>query len=372
MRILVLMSDLGDSGAHRVALDRALAWHRTGDEVVVLSLVHPRPGDIPVPAGVRVVFATDVPRQLRAALPAGLARARRWAARADVVVSATEIGLGMLVATAAARAARRPVSVLVQADPTRAAEAYVPRWARRLTRAALTTATQVVCVSTGLATDLAASRRGRDTVTVLNAVRGDELAAAARRAPARAPGAPKLVVGCGHLARVKGFDLLLEAVAVARGMGAPPLELVVLGEGDDREALEDQAVRLLGAGVAHFPGHVADPQSIIGAADALVVSSRWEGFGLVLAEALAGGTPCIAFDCPSGPREVLADGAFGALVAPEDVPGLARALVDHLTDPAPLRAAAARARSEAPRLFDPEVAAADHRAALARLVAGRR
>ncbi|MFC7574267.1 glycosyltransferase [Klenkia terrae] len=124
--------------------------------------------------------------------------------------------------------------------------------------------------------------------------------------------------------------------------------------------------------MARFPGHVADPQSIIGTADALVVSSRWEGFGLVLAEALAGGTPCIAFDCPSGPREVLADGAFGALVAPEDVPGLARALVDHLTDPGPLRAAAARARSEAPRLFAPEVAAADHRAALARLVADRR
>jgi hypothetical protein len=372
VRILVVLSDLGDSGAHRVALERAAAWAHAGDEVALLVLVHPRPGDLPFPEGPTIVFATDAPRQLRIALPAGLARARRWAARADVVVSGSEIGLGMLVATAAARSTGRPISVLVQSEPERAIAGYVPRWARWATRVALTTANQAVCVSTGLAAGLAPGRRGRDTVAVPNAVRGEDIAAAARLAPRRAPGSPPLVVGCGRLAHDKGFDLLIEAVAAARDLGAPLVEVVVLGQGDDRAALEELAVQRLGPGVASFPGHVADPHAVVGSADVFVLSSRWEGFGLVLAEALASGTPCLSFDCPTGPREVLADGAFGALVGAEDVTALGRALADHLADHAPLRAAAARARVEAPRLFDPATAAADHRDALAGLVTGRR
>jgi len=374
VRVLVLLSDLGDNGAHRVALQRALAWQRAGDEVVLLSLVHPRDGDLAVPPELRTVFATDHPQQLRVALPAGLRRARRWAAHADVVVSATEIGLGMLVATAAARSTGRPVSVFVQSDPERAAAAHVPPWARAATRAALATATQAVCVGVDLAARVAPLRRGRDTVAVPNAVPGAEIAArvAARGVPTRDPGAPPLVVGCGRLTRQKGFDLLLEAVAGARERGAPEVEVVVLGEGDDRADLQEQADRLLGAGAVRFPGHVADPASVIAAADVFVLSSRWEGFGLVLLEALAVGTPCLAFDCPSGPREVLADGSFGGLVPADDVPALSRALARHLADPAPLRAAAGRARAGAPRMFDPAAAADEHRAALARLVPGRR
>lgn len=372
MRVLVVLSGLGDNGAHRVALARALAWHRAGDDVVLLSLVHPQPGDVAVPDGPRLVLATDRPRQLRVALPAGLARAVREAAHADVVVSATEVGLGLLVATAAARATRRPLSVFVQSDPDRAIASYVPPWARRATRAALGSATQAVCVSRDLVARLAPSRRGRSTVAVPNAVPGEEVATAARRAPARPPGAPALVVGCGRLTAQKGFDLLVEAVAAARELGAPPVEVVVLGEGDDRAELEALAERRLGPGVARFPGHVDDPHPVIAAADAFVLTSRWEGFPLVLLEALAAGTPSLALDCPTGPREVLGDGAFGAVVGPGDVGALARALADHLADPAPLRAAAARARTQAPRLFNPAEAAAEHRAALAGLVRARR
>lgn len=370
----MLLSDLGDNGAHRVALQRALAWQRGGDDVVLLSLVHPRAGDLAVPPELRTVFATDRPRQLRVALPAGLAVARRWAAHADVVVSATEIGLGMLLATAAARSTGRPVSVFVQSDPERAMTAYLPPWARPATRAALATASQAVCVSVDLVARLASLRRGRDTVAVPNAVPGAEIATAvaSHGADVRDPGAPPLVVGCGRLTRQKGFDLLLEAVAGARELGAPAVEVVVLGEGDDRVDLQEQADRLLGAGTVRFPGHVPEPAAVIAAADVFVLSSRWEGYALVLLEALAVGTPCLALDCPTGPREVLADGAFGGLLPAEDVPALARALADHLADPAPLRAAAGRALAEAARMFDPAAAASEHRAALARLVTGRR
>jgi len=81
----------------------------------------------------------------------------------------------------------------------------------------------------------------------------------------------------------------------------------------------------------NLPNHVA----VIGrmkSARVLVLPSTREGFGLVLAEAMACGTPCVAYDVPAV-REVLSDGAAGVLVAPRDVEGLAMA-IDHLLDDA--------------------------------------
>jgi len=66
------------------------------------------------------------------------------------------------------------------------------------------------------------------------------------------------------------------------------------------------------------------------------LSSRYEGVSLALIEAAALGVPCIATDCVAGPREVLADGRYGELVAVEDPTALGNAMARHLADPAPL------------------------------------
>ena len=75
-----------------------------------------------------------------------------------------------------------------------------------------------------------------------------------------------------------------------------------------------------------MPGFVENPYAYMSRASLYVLSSRWEGLPTVLIEALYCGLPIIATDCPSGPREILADGLYGSLVPVEDVAALTKAI----------------------------------------------
>ena len=83
----------------------------------------------------------------------------------------------------------------------------------------------------------------------------------------------------------------------------------------------------------HFLGFQHNPHRFMKRATVFTSSSIFEGFGLVLVEALACGTPVVATNCLSGPAEVLADGEFGVLVPPKDPEGRAKGLKKLLTDP---------------------------------------
>jgi glycosyltransferase involved in cell wall biosynthesis len=84
-----------------------------------------------------------------------------------------------------------------------------------------------------------------------------------------------------------------------------------------------------------LPGFVPEPYAYMAHADLFAFTSRWEGLGFVPIEALAVGTPVVSTDCPSGPREVLADGRYGPLVPVDDAAALARALIATLDHPLP-------------------------------------
>jgi glycosyltransferase involved in cell wall biosynthesis len=154
-----------------------------------------------------------------------------------------------------------------------------------------------------------------------------------------------VVLAVGRLTRVKDYPTLLRAFAILRARR--PCRLLILGEGRQRPRLERLVGRLgLGEDV-RMPGFVANPYAYMARARLLVVSSLREGGPQVLIEALALGTPAVSTDCPSGPREILDGGRYGALVPRRDPAALADAMGATLDAPAPaglLSEAAARYR----------------------------
>ncbi|WP_420829319.1 glycosyltransferase family 4 protein [Croceibacterium selenioxidans] len=162
------------------------------------------------------------------------------------------------------------------------------------------------------------------------------------------PSDTRTVVAVGRLVRQKGFDLLLRAFARIAA-SHPDWNLVIWGEGEERPALEQEIARLGLEGRASLPGITAQPGGWASGADLFVMSSRYEGWGNVLLEALAAGIPSISFDCPWGPREMVKDGVNGLLVRAEEVPALAAALSKMMDDPALRERLAAEARRSAER-----------------------
>ncbi|PLX84694.1 MAG: glycosyl transferase [Desulfuromonas sp.] len=146
-----------------------------------------------------------------------------------------------------------------------------------------------------------------------------------------APGEPPVVLGVGRLTRQKDFPTLIRAFARLREQRA--CRLVILGEGADRERLSALTEELGIGQDVDFPGFVANPFAYMSKASLFVLSSAWEGFGNVLAEAMSVGTPVVSTDCPSGPREMLRGGEVGPLVPVGDVAALAEAMQAVLADP---------------------------------------
>jgi glycosyltransferase involved in cell wall biosynthesis len=187
----------------------------------------------------------------------------------------------------------------------------------------------VVCVSQGVADDLAAvTGARRDLLRVIyNPVIDERMLALARESldhPWFAPGSPAVVVAVGRLAAVKDYEGLLRAFSLV--CRKHEVRLMILGEGPERPRLERLVGELgLGDRVA-LPGFGSNPYAYMARAALFVLSSRSEALPTALIEALALGTPVVATDCKSGPKEVLQDGKYGLLVPVENPPALAEAI----------------------------------------------
>ncbi len=139
----------------------------------------------------------------------------------------------------------------------------------------------------------------------------------------------RLLVSVGRLARMKDQATMLRAFSRL----PPDFRLVVFGEGRQRDRLLALAGKLVVADRFDLPGHTDNPFSHLARADAFVLSSRFEGSPNALIEALAVGTPAVSTDCPSGPREILGDGRYGALAPVSDDRALAEAIEATLGHP---------------------------------------
>jgi len=141
-------------------------------------------------------------------------------------------------------------------------------------------------------------------------------------------GAAPVVLSVGRLTEQKEFATLIRAFARVRKQ--MPAHLVILGEGELRAQLES-LVRALGLeSEVWLPGFVANPYPYMARASVYALSSIWEGLPNALIEALALGTPVVATDCKSGPREVLDNGRYGRLVPVGDTEALAAAMLEVL------------------------------------------
>ncbi len=159
--------------------------------------------------------------------------------------------------------------------------------------------------------------------------------------PRRELGVPdgvKLILGLGRLHAVKGFDVLLRAVALL-----PAAHVVIAGEGPERDVLERLITELGLGGRAKLLGWRDDSGALLKAADLFVSSSRHEPLGNMLLEAFSAGTPVLAAQA-EGPAEIIRPGEDGILVPIDDPAALAEAARGILADPALGRALGAAGR----------------------------
>ena len=162
-------------------------------------------------------------------------------------------------------------------------------------------------------------------------------------------------VTAGALTSQKGHDLLIDAFAeVVRSV--PTATLTIMGEGSLRKSLVRQTIRYGIQDRVYFDGYVTDIYSAFAAADIFVLSSRWEGLGNVLLEAMACNLPTIAFDCRSGPAEIIQNDLTGLLVPVGDTLGLAGAMLQLWQNPA-RRERIVKAASQRVRDFSAEAIA---------------
>jgi len=141
----------------------------------------------------------------------------------------------------------------------------------------------------------------------------------------------QIILSVGRLVEAKRFDRLLRTFSLVRKK-QDRIYLIILGEGELREELENLSSELKVDRWTDFVGFQSNPYAWMYKADIFVLSSDYEGFPNVILEAMACGTPVISTDCPSGPNEIIVNGQNGILVPTEDEKALAEATLKLLTN----------------------------------------
>ncbi len=338
-RIALLLPDLGAGGAERVTLTLAAEFLARGDAVDVLVLRGEGALIPAVPEGARLVMLGV--RRLRNAIRP----LRDYAARARPDALLAQMWPLSSIAVWALRRSAIRVAVVEHVD----LRASSRRW-RLLPRALLV---PVLRWSHRRAVArIAVSRGAADALARLCGLPAEAIEAIhnpiplPRSAPGRQVdwgGGGRRILTVGTLKPQKNHRLLVEAFA---RMSEPQDRLVILGEGGERVAIKKLAAGLGMADRVLLPGFALDPGPWYASADLFVLSSDYEGFANVVAEALGHGLRVVSTDCPSGPAEIL--GGIGRLVPVGDVGALAEAMTAALAAPADPAAARARAAAFAP------------------------
>jgi len=333
VRILQAIQELQAGGAERVVVSLANGVRRAGHDVAVAAAAGPLSAEIDGPHYPLPLIGRRPWRLPQAAL--ALDRAiRDWE---PTIVHCHNPGVAATAALATMRGRRVPTVVTVQGVP----EEDYERSARVLKGAGL----QVVSCGPGVtaALELQGVHVAETIVNGVSAPPPPASRAALATELGFDPSRP-LLVTVGRLVEQKGQELAIRALALI-----PEAFLVIAGEGPLRGHLTAVARE---AGVLDrvaLPGVRSDARRLLGAADVVVLPSRWEGLPLVALEALSGGTPVVA-TAVRGVSELLTDGVDAVLVPAGDTEALSAAVRSLLEDPARAESLA-RAGRELARLY---------------------
>ncbi len=348
-KVLLIVGSLAAGGTERVAVTLAEAWARSGHSIVLMTLTGVSSVDHYSISGEvqrrRVDLMWDsistASRLLSALRRRKLLRAAVLREHPEVIVSFGDItNVRVLMACLGCKI---PVIVSERTDPRR--QVLPQAW--RLLRSALYPFSARVIVQTNSVARWArlCVWPGRFRV-IPNPVRS---------LPALGPrphlmDGRRVVIAVGRLSAEKGFDVLLHAFTRA-GLLSEDWQLIIIGDGPERATLEALS-KSLGLNNFLMPGVVHDPENWLRYSTLFVLSSRYEGFPNALLEAMRCGLPVAAFDCPSGPAEIIQHDLTGLLVPPSDPDALARTIRRLALDTALCRRLGAAAAHDVLRRFD--------------------
>ena len=335
MRITLIIHALAPGGAERVMARMANYWAGEGREITLITR-HPRDTDFyEINPNISRV-ALDVMHVSKSRLVAVwtnlflIKKLRRaiMESNPDAVISF--IDLTNIYTLLATRGLRMKVIVSERVDISQYSIGKIESWLRRLT---YTWASAVVVQTERVAQWVRLNLKCKSVAVIPNPILMDKFAFnQSILADVINDYRDKVtIVAMGRLCQQKGFDLLIEAFAIANA-SYPEWRLVIFGEGQERSNLTSLSKELGISDKVFMPGVVKEPIPLLQQADIFVMSSRFEGFPNALLEAMACGLPVISFDCPSGPGEIIRDGIDGLLVPSEDVDALANAMKRLMAD----------------------------------------
>lgn len=140
-----------------------------------------------------------------------------------------------------------------------------------------------------------------------------------------------VILGAGRLTKQKDFETLIKAFYLVRKK--IDSKLIIIGEGEERENLKKLVTSLDLDEHVDLVGFVSNPYSYMRLSDVFVLTSKWEGFGNVIVEALSTGTNVVSTNCPSGPSEILGNGSFGRLAPVEDIESISNSIISTIEAP---------------------------------------